>query len=240
MKYWTLLELKTKMARDLAIEDELFIEPDELTEYFNDAIDDAEAEIHGMHEDYFRAKAPITLVSGEDEYDLPSNIYAFKIRSIWYRNGTTVYQIKELPMEKKAARYELEKAAGSTGTQDSEYVYDIDNSTPGSPQLVFIPTPAEAGQFVTVYYLRNANRLEDDADICDIPEFVSFLFAHVRRAVLFKEGHPALPIAMAMLDGNEATGIPGERSKLRGTLAKKTAEPSNEVEADFSFYREHN
>lgn len=237
MRYWTLAEIRTKIEKDLAIEDEIFVESDELTGYINDAIDDAEGEIHSAHQDYFRAKAPLTLVNTEEEIDLPDNIYAFKIRSIWYRNGSTVYQVKELPMEKKAARYELEKAGESSGP--SEYVYDIDNTTPGAPKLIIIPAAQESGQYLTMYYLRNANRLEEDADVCDIPEFVSFIFAFVRECVYRKEGHPGHALALAMLNGSEPMGIVGERQKMQAVLAKRTAEPTNEIEADFSFYREH-
>ena len=52
-KYWTLGQIKAKVKRDLDIESEVFIQPDELIEYINDAIDEAESEIHSLYEDYF-------------------------------------------------------------------------------------------------------------------------------------------------------------------------------------------
>ena len=111
-KYWTLDELKGKIQRDLDIEGEVFIQDasdaPELLEYINEGIDKAEEIVHSLYEDYFLDKASITLVSGTHEYDLPSAIYAHKIRRIIYRNGTRVYTVDRIRDWHKFEAYALD------------------------------------------------------------------------------------------------------------------------------------
>jgi hypothetical protein len=71
MRYWTFAEIKAKVESDLGMEDEDFVSADEMLAYGNEAIDEAEAEIHTINEDYFLTMGPISLVSGTDSYDLP-------------------------------------------------------------------------------------------------------------------------------------------------------------------------
>ena len=47
-KYWTWAQVKTKIMNDLDLNEETFIRPSELLEYCNEAIDEAEAEIHTL------------------------------------------------------------------------------------------------------------------------------------------------------------------------------------------------
>ncbi len=91
MKQWTLQEIRTKVEQDLDTEDELFIQPSELIGYINEAIDEAEANIVTLYEDYFLTRAPIFLVTGQNSYPVPGNIYADKVRGMEYKNGPRYY-----------------------------------------------------------------------------------------------------------------------------------------------------
>lgn len=228
MKFWTYLEIKTKIEKDLDLEDETFIQPEELLGYVNEAIDEAEAEIHGLYEDYFLARLAFPLVYGTDSYDLPDNIYGTKIRKLMYQNGGDTFEIKEMPNEKKIQLYHLSQADGTSGTRFYEYF--LENTTPGSPQLVIVPIPLEAGDFCTLWYLRNANRLAEDTDICDIPEFVEFVIQYAKVRCYEKEGHPNLVMALNALEQ--------QRSQMTSTLAQRTANANNEIEAEMFYYRE--
>ncbi len=95
-KYWTLAEITAKIKRDLDLEAETFVRPVELTDYINEAIDEAEAEIHTLYEDYFLTTAPITLVPNQEEYDLPTDIYAHKIRRMIFNNTSSIYKIRRI------------------------------------------------------------------------------------------------------------------------------------------------
>lgn len=229
MRYWTYSEIKEKIQADLGIQDELFVEPEELLAYVNEAIDEAEAEIHTLYENYFLARTPLTLVSGTEGYAMPSNIYGDKIVRILYRNGTLAHKITQIPQEKALERYTdllLETTSGNP-----QYQYFLENTTAGSPQIVLVPTPNESGAYVTVWYLRNANRLVEDSDVCDIPEFVSFVLQYVKVRVYEKEGHENLLMAIQALQQ--------QRDQMNATLRSRTASGENEIHADMSFYKEH-
>jgi hypothetical protein len=227
MRYWTYQEIKQKVNRDLDLEDEDFIQPEELQDYVNEAIDECESEIHTLYEDYFLARAPITLVNGQEDYDVPADIYANKIRRLMYVNGSDVYPIKMIPHSKRIERYHEVAITG----QSSRYEYFMDNSTAGEPKVILVPTPKEDGQFVTAWYLRNANRLIADEDICDIPEFVHFVIQFVKVRCYEKEGHPNLQLAIQMLQH--------QREQMTSTLTNLSADGDTLIEADMTHYNDH-
>jgi len=229
-KFWTLLQLTTKIERDLALEDEDFVQPDELTDYINEAIDEAEAEVHGLYEDYFLCRSTITLVSGTSEYALPTSIYAHKIRRITYRRGTRTYTINRIRDWKKFEEFELDKVGGAQS--EAEYRYLLVNEAAGSPKILFTPDVAESGAYVTVWYYRQANRLSADADLMDIPEAANFVLQHVKVRCYEKEGHPNLAKAMSDLER--------ERALLQSTLTAMIPDADTTIEMDLSLYEEMN
>ncbi len=226
MRYWTWAEIRTKIEEDLDLEDEDFVRPNELLAYANEAIDEAEAEIHSIYEDYFLARGVLTLVQNEDEIDMPTDIYANKVRRLVYDNGSKVYEIERLKDWRKFEEYSVQKNYGAGDT----YAYFPVNSTPGSPQILLVPKARESGAVGYIWYLRNANRLVDDDDICDIPEFVSFILQHMKVRIYEKEGHPNIDKAMADLEQ--------QRSQMTSTLTAMVPDANNELEMDTSSYEE--
>lgn len=225
--YWTYAQIKTKVTQDLAIEDEDFIQSGEFLGYVNEGIREAEAEIHSLYEDYFLTKATLTLVQGQEEYAFPSNVYANKIRRIMYRNGSDVYTLERLRDWKKFENYTIE-LINQTSTR---YEYLLLNSTAGAPTIVLSPPSKLDGPYVTIWYLREANRLAVDTDICDIPEFVNFVMQYVKVRCYEKEvGHPNLPKAMQDLEQ--------QREQMCGTLAQMVPDADNKIEGDYSTYEE--
>lgn len=225
--FWTYTRIKAKLEAELDLEQEIFVDDEELLGYVNEAIDICEGKIHTLYEDYFLSRAAVTLVSGTSEYVLPTDIYAHKIRAIIYKNNFDVYPIKRVKNSQKLLNYELE-TAGNNGS--SRYEYFILNSTPGEPKILLTPDVAEAGQRVFVWYLRQANRLEEDADVCDIPEFVHYVIQYAKVKVCFKEGHPNY---MA----EKQTLVEMEQEML-STLAGMVPDEDNQIEADYSFYED--
>lgn len=226
MKY---SEIVTKITNDLTLEGEDFVVPEELLGYANEAIRKVEAEVHTINEDYFLSKLPLTLVSGTDSYDLPTNVYAHKIRRLIYQNGTTVYTIQRLKDWKKFEK----QAVAAVTTSGTVYGYLLDNSISGQPQFLFSPPVKESGQFVTCWYIRTAAKFTGaDDDICDIPEFINYVLQFIKVRCYEKEiGHPNLPIAKADLED--------EKRQMVETLTGMVPDAENDVEADMSFYEEH-
>lgn len=230
MRYWTLAEIRAKVERESDLEDEDFVRSDELIEYVNEAIDEAEAEIHGLYEDYFLKSETQTVSPGVSQLDLPADIYAHKIRRVLFKEGlapesTSVYTIDRI---KDWHKFE-EKAVYDTQLTTDLYKYFITNATPGSPKMEIMPKIRETG-VVTTWYLRNANRLSADTDICDIPEFINFIFAHVKCKVQEKEGHPGLQESLMKLEA--------ERNRMTGVLANMVPDADNTIEMDLSAYEE--
>ena len=95
MKYWTFEEIKDKVRRDLGMEQEQFVTNIELQGYVNSAIDEAEAEIITLYQDYFLKLTEIDLVNGQRDYSIPTDIYANKIRGLIYSDGNNIYPIKK-------------------------------------------------------------------------------------------------------------------------------------------------
>lgn len=230
MLFWTYANIKDKIESDLDLADETFITDSEMLGYANEAIDEAEAEIHSQNEDYFLARATVTLVSGTEGYALPSGIYANKIRRVLYRNGSIYYTINRLKDSSKFEAY-TNNLINNTGAPPV-YSYFLENSTAGSPQLVLSPLPTESGAYVTIWYYRNANRLVSDSDVCDIPEFVAFVIQFMKVRCYEKEQHPALGLAVQALQA--------QREKMIETLSTMVPDADNLIETDMSHYEEHN
>jgi len=225
--YWTWAEIRAKVKADTDTEGEVFVRTSELLEYANDAIREAEAEIKSLYEDYFLANTTLSLVSGTSNYDLPTNIYAHKIRRVVYNNGSSVYTINRIQDWKK---FETKSIADNFATSDL-YQFFITNPIAGSPQLTLVPKARETGtDIVTLWFLRDANRLAVDADICDIPEFITFIFKHMKHAIYEKEGHPNMDRAYRDLHV--------ERKRMEGVLATMVPDAENEIEVDYTFYEE--
>lgn len=231
MKFWTWAEIRAKIEAECDTEDEDFIRPEELLGLVNEAIDEAEAEIHSLYEDYFIKPATINVNSGDEYVSIATNlpdIYADKIRNVIFRGqGNTVYEVKRIKETLKFAK----KAVADTQTTTDLYEYFPVNRTPGNPEMLFVPKFRESGT-LTVWYLRNANRLALDTDICDIPEFINFIFAHMKVKIYGKEGHPGYQEAFQKLEM--------ERERMNAVLSNRVPDGDNLLEADTSHYEDMN
>lgn len=228
--YWTWSDIKSKVEMDLDLQDETFIQPDELLGYANEAIDEAEAEIHSIYEDYFLTSSPVSLVSGTSEYSLPSDIYAHKIRGIVYRSGDIMFQVPRIKDWNKFLKMAYETQYPATTT----YKYIIKNeSAVVGPKIVLFPSARETSASVmTVWYLRNANRLTSLTSICDIPEFVNFVIQFTKVRCYEKEGHPNLQFAVQALQK--------QRQLMVETLSDMVPDGDTSIEMDITAYEEMN
>lgn len=223
MIYKTYTELKTQLQQETDTQDEDFVQASELLSYFNEGIDWVESLIHQMGgEDYFLTQANITLVSNTSDYDLPTDIYASKIRAIRYSNGSVMYTLRRI---KRFEELDL-----LPNTQTSRYSYLITNASGSYPKVTFISTPQENGAYIKVWYIRNAKTLTLDADTCDLPEFYQVLINYVKWKIRDKE--------------NFITGSPIPESLVKfaenmiSTLNPKVEDEQNMLEPDLYYYNE--
>lgn len=223
-KYWTWLEVKTKVLNDLDLNDEDFITPDELLGYANEAIDEAEQEILTIYEDYFLVKENLALVAGQSLYDLPADIYAHKIRSIHYDDGGARRYI--------IRRFRNLKKVNWVNENDEFYKYVITNSLADGPKIQLYPSSKETSSTnVEIWFLRNAREITADTDVIDIPEAHKFIIQHIKLRCYEKEGSPKQLKA--------AQDLARERELLVSTLSAMVPDEDNRMLLDMGFYDDY-
>jgi hypothetical protein len=231
MRIWTYTELKTKVQNDLDMASESFVVAQEWIDLFNEAVDEAEAEIHRLYEDYFLTKDTVTLVDGTAEYALPSDIYANKIRALLYSNGSRRFPLKRYSNANKFEEI-LEDSRLSPDT--AEYKYYIDNpSVSTGYRMVLVPTPGEAGAYITRWYLRNAFKFTGvTTERLDIPEFANFVMEYVKAKIRQKENGGVLPSDSAAL-------VEQQREMMIKTLTTMVPDADTYIPVDTRIFQEH-
>lgn len=229
MRTWTYTEAKTKVLNDLDLSQDGFVTSQEVIDLFNEGIDEAEAEIHKTHEDYFLKRDVIELVSGTQDYALPADIYANKIRKMFYVNGSERYRISKLKRMTGLEVYEDELAYGS---QTNRLRYLITNDAATGPRISFVPIPLVDGEYIKIWYLRNATRIVDGTESLDIPEFANFVMTFVKAKIREKMNGGVMPADQAAL-------VQQQRDMMVSTLENMIEDDDDEVEMDISIYEEH-
>lgn len=232
MAFKTLADLRSKIERDLDLEAEEFVQPEEAIEYINDAISIAEAHIIklGLRDKYFHTRAQISLITGQEDYDLPANVYANKINKIVYERGATLYTLRPID---SSEMYEDIQFLNKYVTTDF-YRYLIRHDAPGVEKLQIVPKARiDVVNGLTVWYFRDANKLALDTDICDLPEICyQFIYQYFRVRTYEKEKGTAWQLALADLE--KITELMIE------TLTQQITDSTlTEVEKDMTIYQEH-
>jgi len=232
-KFWTLAELVDEVQDDLDLYDGGIVDPEGLRKFANRAIDRAEQLVHTIYEDYFLTKGNITLVKDQEEYEPPTDIYASKIRGLVYANGSTIYEIKQIRDPHKFMRYRLDRYHNSH--TDGDYRYFTVNTAPGQWRILLTPPAQIPGEFVEIWYLRQANRLCCNEDILDVPEASNFVIAYMKYRAIAKDrrGNPSPELEDAKAE------VGKEETELVATLTAMIADGDNEIPLDLSHYREH-
>jgi hypothetical protein len=219
MTLWTWAEIKAKVKNDLDLNDEDFIDATMLLAYANEAIDEAEQHVITINEDYLLQSASLALVNGTQEYSLPTNIYANKIRRIFYDNGSNKYEIRRIR--------DLSEIPNIESSEPYKYIPVVDSS--GAYKIKLYPASRETSSSnVTIWFIGNANELALDADVMNIPEAVHFVMAHMKLRCAQKESHPGQIQAAQELER--------QRQLLVDTLTAMVPDDDNKVLIDQSFY----
>lgn len=220
--------LKTGELDLEAAGDEDLADEEELKKYANEAIDEAEALIHSLYEDYFLTRTFLSPEPEVEEIPLPANIYAMKIRGINHLVGDNVeYEVRRIRDMHKFLHYRI-RAGENAGALPYEYF--LINEAPGAPKILMCPPPPTSGTLFECWYIRNANRLVESDDICDIPEFIEFVYAHAKMKIYLKEQSPMYGEAK---EHKERT-----KQLMLETLTGMVPDNGNEIEADLSAYEE--
>lgn len=212
---------KTKIEKDLDIQGDNIIEEDEMLANFNSAVDDAENIIHQLHEDYFLTSDYVAMVDGTSDYAMPTNIYANKIRKIIYKKDNESYEVKKIKLMHI-----------SDVDAEDDYKYNIENNT-GAAGTRFIIYPAArdtSSTYMRRWYVRNASKIVDSDSVIDIPEFVNYVYSHVKYWCAFKIGHPRMAGFKEEMDKQEMM--------MRNNLTAMIEDGNIDIDPDISFYED--
>src|SRR3990172_13315030 len=191
MKVYTYEEIRDKVLKDLDMQDESFVDQDEMVGYCNDAIDEAEEEILKLSEDYFLTYSALNLIAAKSEYSLPADMYANKIREIVFSDGSLIYEVKKFRRPKQFTELTNIEVFGNTDYY--KYLLLNQSATKGY-KIKFYPNIRETGsEFIKIWYIRNAQRVpliadgsltETEETKVDIPEFHGFIVDYMKERVL--------------------------------------------------------
>lgn len=216
-------EMNQKIKDDLDLNEETFIQPQELVGYFNEAVDMIEGQIHTLYEDYFLTSISVDVTEGQTEVNLPSNIFANKIRRVlWNLNDSEKYTMQRVR--------NLDELLLTSAPDD--YRFMITNSETDGFKLSISPSfrITSNNSPLKIWFLRNAKRYVDETSVCDIPEYSNVINQYVRYKCRAKEGHPDAQQDLADLERLRTTMVE--------TLRDKFIDEQNEVPKDLSFYRD--
>lgn len=239
---WQEIEVKIRTDLDL-LDTDNFIGQDEMAALGNDAIDGAESLIMRTREDYFLTKATLTLVNGASSIDLPTDIYAQKIRAIIYKNGDRIYPVERI---RDPEIFYKKAIIDYTAVSLDQYQWLLQSTTAGEQDKLLLSPPAyEDGAYLEMWYIRNANRIPLQADSgspsratqlatkIDIPEWRSYIEQYIRMRVYEKMKESDL-----FKDATTKLMAIGEAMII--TLKDRVEDNRNEVAQDVSHYMEHN
>lgn len=209
---WTLDKLICKIQNDLELHAENFVTRPEILSFINEAIADAEQLIIDSFSDFFLTFVDYPIAIGDNELPLPTNLFDFRIRGIYYdtkgyiqstTNTSDWYKIKKLPLERFALI-----------NQSDIYHYRIINDSVTGARIGIFPSFREQSGAVTrLWYIRQALRLYEDADILETGLKPEYILAHTKLAIMSKEGDPAQDLQLAIL-GNQEQKLLSSISRL--------------------------
>ena len=224
----TLKEIRDQVISDLDLEEEVWVSDSEIDRWINDAIKVAESQIHTLYEDYFLVESdPVPISRGDYLIDYPSDIYANKIRKVIFSDGTgtntashDVKRVKNLLAGKTADLY-------SADTTTPILQWTPSNKLGEGRKIRLFPNTGRDG-FLYMWYIRNASKLVNDTDICEVDEFEHYIVQYVKTRVYLKDGDPRADDSKTLEEGF--------KNDMITTLSDMAPDGDNELDMDTSHY----
>lgn len=227
----TLKDIRDQLKDELDMVEEQWLDDPALDRMINSAIAKANRKILTIYEDYFLSNHSVEIASGDSLVDYPADIYANKIRNITYvnapigGNGSVAIEVKPVRRLKDAVAYNA--LHGDVGGQYSRswLPYDAEDTR----KIKLMPETGVSGR-LDMWYIREAKKLVNDTDVCDIDEFADYVVQVAKVAFYRYDGDPRY---------REEKGEELELEKsMVDTLTNMKDDENNEVVADLSFYRD--
>lgn len=234
MAFTTLLNLKTKVLRELDLEEDSLISNDEFINYTHDAVKDMVSEMMKLgHEDrYYTSYAETSLVSGTAKYSLPSDCFAQKVYTVALVKNNSLYPIKRMRGVNEFNKVLNAGLSIASSNSDYKYIF-INESASSGVKIQLVPQPNESiSNGIKMYYFREPQKATQDADLIDVPEeFMKYIETYVKVECLKKDvGNPVIQLHMMELVR--------QRQLFIETLTGQTMDQDTTIEQDLSFYED--
>lgn len=226
----TLKEIRDQVINDLDLEEETWITDAELNRWANEALKQAEAQVHSLYEDYFLVESdPVAIALDQNTVDYPSDIYANKIRKIVFSDGTG----------NSTASHEVKRVRNLLAAKSADF-YGTDTTTPilrwtptnkagEGRKIRLFPESGRAG-FLYIWYIRNAAEMVNDSDVCEIEEFEHYIVQYVKTKAYLKDGDPRADDSKILEEQY--------RNDMITTLSDMVPDDNNELDMDTDFYED--
>lgn len=187
---WPLSRIVSKVQDDLDLHEENFVTPDDIKQYINDAIDDAEELIIDCFSDHFLTYKLLEVTADDTLLELPEDLYESRIRGFWYSTvgfeslepTGDAYKVKKLKLER----------IKDVSSQDC-YQYRLFNSSQQGQRLKIFPAIREdSDDRFLLCYIRQAKRLYENSDELEKGIRIQYVLTHVKKSVASKIGDPML------------------------------------------------
>ena len=223
----TLKEMRDQVIADLDLEDEDFIDSAGIDKLINLGRRYAERHVHNLYEDYFLDEAIIPITQGSSLISYPVDIYASKVRSIFFADGvgnsTSSHRVHR---EKDLTKAMTRDFYGSDSTNPLLTWHPV-NQAVGGRKIRLFPISGRTGN-LHVWYIRNSLTLVNDADICDIDEFGDYIIQVAKRQIYLNDGDPRADDAKILEEELEI--------ELISTLSDMSPDGDNTIDPDMSHY----
>lgn len=229
MQYLTWGQIKTEVQKEYGIEGDPDYDETELVNMANRAINRVESRILQLQQDYFLDKTTIPVVNGTLEYNLPDDIYAYKIRRVFWEEAG--FSTRRLYRATNIDDMEDRQNFGYYA-YDKKLRYMILNDAINGPKITLSYSNADAT--LIVYYTRNAARFTDtdgDAQVCDIPEFADAVIAYMGYLVEMKDKSPTV--------GAKKQDYIDIITELTSSLGQAVNDEDMMIEPDTEIYDDH-
>ena len=234
----TLGDIRDNLKDDLGLGQKDWLTNDELNAYIRRAVRNVHADILTMYEDYFLDFSTVEVAGNSSFIEYPENCYANKIRTVVFTNapvgsaGSYTTKITSFKDITKTEEYNI-LIDTPTSSPVRYWIPHSSTKTVGevkSPvrQMKLVPSAIVDDGHAVIWYIRKPIHLENDEDVCDIPEFTDYVLALAKKLYYAQDGDANYAIA-----DKEAKEY---KKLMQRTLSNMALDENTEMLQDNDFY----
>lgn len=247
----TLKQLRDQVRADLDVEEDDFIIDSDINTWIREGVRQAESQILTLYERYFLVEHTIPLSSGVNIYDYPTSLDTLKARYpletevdiIANRNpaGGDIFANKIVRMvfnngdDNSSHVVQRVKDLADAKTDDIYFKDTVNptlrwlpvNDLTNGRKIRIFPAQARSGE-LNVFYIRNARKLLNDTDECDIDEFEHYVVQYAKTQAYLKDGDPRTAESKALEEQY--------KNDMIETLSDMAPSIDDKLDMDFDHY----